>query len=72
MYPENDPDNIDHLNIFTVKYPFRIQDITRVQKNTMRSSCARGVGRCRGARGRGGGGRCHKVIFKIFKRIMST
>ncbi len=39
VYPESDPENIACPSLFTVKCPFRILDITRVQKNTMKSSC---------------------------------
>ncbi len=46
VYPERDPENIAYLNLLTVKRPFGILDIIRLQKSTMKSSCVRG-----GARG---------------------
>ncbi len=42
VYPESDPENIACLSLFTLKCPFRILDITRVQKSAMKSSCGRG------------------------------
>ena len=38
LHPESDPENIAYPNLFTVKCPFRILGITRVQKSTMKSS----------------------------------
>ncbi len=46
VYPESDPENIACPSLFTVKCPFRVPDITRVQKSTMKSSCG---GRAPGA-----------------------
>ena len=37
MYAESVPENISYPNLFTVKCPFRILSITRVQKSTMKS-----------------------------------
>ncbi len=39
VYPESDPENMAYPSLFPVKYPFRILNITRVQKSTMKSSC---------------------------------
>ncbi len=39
VYPESDPENIACPNLLTVICPFRILDITRLQKSTMKSSC---------------------------------
>ncbi len=39
VYPESDPENIACPSFFTVKCPFRILDITGVQKSTIKSSC---------------------------------
>ncbi len=39
VYPESDPENIACPNLLTVKCSFRILDITRLQKSTMKSSC---------------------------------
>ncbi len=47
VYPESDPENIACPSLFTVKCPFSILDITRVQKSTMKSSW--GGGGARGA-----------------------
>ncbi len=47
VYPESDPENIACPSLFTVKCPFHILDITRVQKSTMKSSW--GGGGARGA-----------------------
>ncbi len=44
VYPESDPENIAYPNVLTVKCPFRILDITRLQKSTMKSSCMGGGG----------------------------
>ncbi len=52
VYPENDPENIAYPNLLTIKCPFRILYITRVQKSTMKSSCvclSEGGGGGRGA-----------------------
>ncbi len=46
VYPESDPENIAYPSLFPVKCPFRILDITRVQKSTMKSSCVCGGGGC--------------------------
>ncbi len=46
VYPESNPENIAYPSLFPVKCSFRILDITRVQKSTMKSSWGRG-----GARG---------------------
>ncbi len=43
VYPESDPENIACPNLLTVKCPFRILDITRLQKSTMKSSWGGGV-----------------------------
>ncbi len=49
VYPESDPENIAYPSLFPVKCPFRILDITRVQKSTIKSSCGGwGVGCTRG------------------------
>ncbi len=48
VYPESDPVNIAYPSLFTVKCPFRILDIIRLQKSTMKSSCVGGGG-ARGA-----------------------
>ncbi len=37
-----DPENIAYPNLLTVKCPFRILDIPRLQKSTMKSSCGWG------------------------------
>ncbi len=42
VYPESDPENIAYPSLFTVKCPFRILDIIRLQKSTMKSSCGGG------------------------------
>ncbi len=39
VYPGSDPEKIAYPNLFTLKCPFRILDITRVQKSIMKSSC---------------------------------
>ncbi len=39
VYPESDPENIAYPSLFTVKCLFRILDIIRLQKSTMKSSC---------------------------------
>ncbi len=49
VYPESDPENIACPSLFTVKCQFRILDITRVQKSTMKSSCVCVGGGARGA-----------------------
>ena len=52
VYPKTDIENIAYPNLLTVKCPFRIVllDITRLQKSTMKSTCAgRGGGVARGA-----------------------
>ncbi len=46
MYPESYPEDVAYPNLFTVKGPFRIPSITRIQESTMKSSC---VGGARGA-----------------------
>ena len=38
VYPESDPEKIACPNLLTVKCPFRILDIIRLQKSTMKSS----------------------------------
>ncbi len=45
VYPESDPENIACPSLFTVKCPFLILDIIRVQKSTMKSSCVGGCTR---------------------------
>ncbi len=47
VYPESDPE-LAYPSLFTVKCLFRILDIIRLQKSTMKSSCGRGGG-ARGA-----------------------
>ncbi len=37
VYPESDPENIAYPNLFTVKCPFCILDIIRLQKSIMKS-----------------------------------
>ncbi len=44
VYPESDPEKIAYPNLLTVKCPFRILDITRLQKSAMKSSCGGGGG----------------------------
>ncbi len=48
VYPESDPENIAYPNLLTVECPFRILDIKRLQKSTMKLSYG-GVGGARGA-----------------------
>ncbi len=43
VYSESDPENIAYPDLLTVKCPFCILDITRLQKSTMKSSCGGGV-----------------------------
>ena len=47
VYPEIDPENIAYPKLLTVKCPFSILDITKLQKSTMKSSW--GVGCAGGA-----------------------
>ncbi len=43
VYPESDPENIACPSLFTGKCLFRILNITRVQKSTMKSSWGGGA-----------------------------
>ncbi len=43
VYPESDPESIAYPSLFTVKCPFRMLDIIRLQKSTMKSSCGGGA-----------------------------
>ncbi len=48
VYTESDPENTAYPSLFTVKCPFRILDIIRLQKSTMKLSWG-GGGDARGA-----------------------
>ena len=51
VYPESETENIACPSLFPVKCPFRMLDITRVQKSTMKVSCRKGGGGTRGLSG---------------------
>ncbi len=44
MYTESDPEKTAYPNLFTLKCPFSILDITRVHKSVMKSICGGGGG----------------------------